>query len=107
VDNTKPTVSSVDPANNKVITAADKALVITFSENIKAGSAFSNIKVTNPDGVAVNPLYKVINGKTLTLTRNGYYINGLTYTTTLPTGSITDTAGNTLAAARKTHRNQC
>ncbi|OPY22830.1 MAG: hypothetical protein A4E26_01138 [Methanobacterium sp. PtaU1.Bin097] len=73
--------------------------MITFSENIKAGSAFTNIKVTNPDGVAVNPLYKVINGKTLTLTRNGYYINGLTYTITLPTGSITDTAGNTLATA--------
>jgi parallel beta-helix repeat protein len=99
VDNTKPTVTSVDPANNKVITVADKALVITFSENIKAGSAFTSIKVTNPDGVKVDPLYKVINGKTLTLTRNGYYINGLTYTITLPTGSITDTAGNTLAAA--------
>ena len=99
VDNTKPTVTGVDPANNKVITVADKALVITFSENIKAGSAFTSIKVTNPDGVKVDPLYKVINGKTLTLTRNGYYINGITYTITLPTGSITDTAGNTLATA--------
>ncbi|OPY24688.1 MAG: Copper resistance protein CopC [Methanobacterium sp. PtaU1.Bin097] len=75
---------------------ANKALIITFSEAIKAGSAFSSIKVTNPDGVRVNPLYKVINGKTLTLTRNGNYINGLTYTITLPTGSITDTAGNTI-----------
>jgi hypothetical protein len=26
----------------------------------------------------------------------GNYINGLTYTNTLPTGSITDTAGNTI-----------
>jgi methionine-rich copper-binding protein CopC len=94
IDTTRPTVTSVDPANNKIITVADKALVITFSENIKAGSAFTSIKVTNPDGVKVDPLYKVINGKTLTLTRNGYYINGLTYTITLPTGSITDTAGN-------------
>jgi hypothetical protein len=73
--------------------------VITFSENIKAGSAFTSIKVTNADGVSVDPLYKVINGKILTLTRNGNYINGLTYTITLPTGSITDTAGNTLAVA--------
>jgi outer membrane protein assembly factor BamB/methionine-rich copper-binding protein CopC len=96
VDNTKPTVTSVNPANNKVINVTNKAIVITFSENIKAGSAFSNIKVTNPDGVKVNPLYKVINGKTLTLTRNGNYINGLTYTITLPTGSITDTAGNAI-----------
>ncbi len=96
-DTTRPTVTSVDPANNKIINVADKALVITFSENIKTGSAFTNIKVTNPDGVSVNPLYKVINGKTLTLTRNGYYINGLTYTITLPTGSITDTAGNALS----------
>jgi PKD repeat protein len=96
---TSPTVSSVDPTNNKVINVANKALVITFSENIKAGSAFTSIKVTNPDGVKVNPLYKAINGKTLTLTRNGYYINGLTYTITLPTGSITDTAGNTLKTA--------
>jgi PKD repeat protein len=93
---TSPTVSSVDPTNNKVINVANKALVITFSENIKAGSAFSIIKVTNPDGVSVNPLYKVINGKTLTLTRNGYYINGLSYTITLPTNSITDTAGNNI-----------
>jgi PKD repeat protein/methionine-rich copper-binding protein CopC len=98
VDNVAPSVISVDPANNKVIKVANKALVITFSENIKAGSAFTSIKVTNPDGVKVKPLYKVINGKTLTLTRNGYYINGLTYTITLPTGSITDTAGNTLTA---------
>ena len=97
VDNAKPTVTSVNPANNKVISGVNRAIVITFSENIKAGSAFSNIKVTNPDGVAVKPLYKVINGKTLTLTRNGNYINGLTYTITLPTGSITDTAGNALS----------
>jgi len=97
VDNAKPTVTSVNPANNKVISGVNKAIVITFSENIKAGSAFSNIKVTNPDGVSVKPLYKVINGKTLTLTRNGNYINGLTYTITLPTGSITDTAGNALS----------
>jgi hypothetical protein len=95
-DTTPPTVTTVDPTNNKVINTANKALVITFSENIKAGSAFTSIKVTNPDGVKVNPLYKVINGKTLTLTRNGYYINGLTYTITLPKGSITDTAGNTI-----------
>jgi len=95
---TPPTVVSVDPTNNKVINVANKALIITFSENIKEGSAFSNIKVTNPDGVSVNPLYKVINGKTLTLTRNGNYINGLTYTITLPTGSITDTAGNAITA---------
>jgi len=99
MDFVKPTVSSVNPTNNKVINVANKALVITFSEKIKAGSAFSNIKVTNPDGVKVNPLYKVINGKTLTLTRNGNYINGLTYTITLPKGSITDTAGNTLKTA--------
>jgi len=99
VDFVKPTITSVNPANNKVINVANKALVITFSENIKAGSAFTSIKVTNPDGVKVNPLYKVINGKTLTLTRNGYYINGLTYTITLPTNSITDTAGNTLKTA--------
>ena len=98
-DSTPPTITSVDPTNNKVINVANKALVITFSENIKAGSAFTSIKVTNPDGVKVNPLYKVINGKTLTLTRNGYYINGLTYTITLPKGSITDTAGNTLKTA--------
>jgi len=98
VDFAKPTVTSVNPANNKVINVANKALVITFSENIKAGSAFTSIKVTNPDGVKVKPLYKVINGKTLTLTRNGYYINGLTYTITLPTNSITDTAGNTITA---------
>jgi len=96
VDFAKPTITSVNPANNKVINVANKALVITFSEAIKAGSAFTSIKVTNPDGVKVNPLYKVINGKTLTLTRNGNYINGLTYTITLPTGSITDTAGNTI-----------
>ena len=99
IDTTQPTVTSVNPANNMVINTANKALVITFSEAIKAGSAFTSIKVTNPDGVKVNPLYKVISGKTLTLTRNGYYINGLTYTITLPTGSITDTAGNTLATA--------
>jgi methionine-rich copper-binding protein CopC len=98
VDFAKPTVTSVNPANNKVINVANKALVITFSENIKAGSAFTSIKVTNPDGVKVKPLYKVINGKTLTLTRNGNYINGLTYTITLPTNSITDTAGNTITA---------
>jgi outer membrane protein assembly factor BamB/methionine-rich copper-binding protein CopC len=99
IETVPPTVVSVDPTNNKVINVANKALVITFSENIKAGSVFTSIKVTNPDGVAVKPLYKVINGKTLTLTRNGYYINGLTYTITLPTGSITDTAGNTLKTA--------
>ena len=97
VDNAKPTVTSVNPTNNKIINMVNKAIVITFSENIKAGSAFTSIKVTNPDGVAVKPLYKVINGKTLTLTRNGNYINGLTYTITLPTGSITDTAGNALS----------
>lgn len=96
IDTTPPTITKIDPANNTTINNTSKVITITFSEPIKIGSTYNNIKVTNSGGIKVSILSN-ITGNTLTLTcSSGSYNNGTTYTINIPTNAVTDKAGNNL-----------
>ena len=90
-DTTLPSVTSVDPANNSN-TLPNKVIKITFSEPIKAGNMYIELK--NSTGSLV-PITTSINGSVLTINHSALLTNGK-HTLILHTGSITDVAGNQL-----------
>ena len=94
VDTIAPTVSSNDPSNNAKIKVTDKAITITFSEPIQAGSAYDGISVTGPSGTVL--MSKSINGNVLTLTPISNYVDGF-YSVNIPIDAVTDLTGNGLA----------
>ena len=97
IDTLSPKVTKIDPANNSMINNTSKIITITFSEPIKTGSTYNNIRVTNSGGIKVSILGN-IKGNILTLTRSsGSYVDGTTYIITMPTNAVTDIAGNGLA----------
>jgi len=96
VDTTAPIISSNDPSNNAKIKIIDKAITITFSEPIQAGSAYDSISVTGPSGTVL--MSKSINGNVLTLTPISNYVEG-SYSINIPINAITDLTGNDLVSA--------
>ncbi len=90
-DNIAPTVKTVDPTNNAINIAADKAIKVTFNEAIKAGTGW--IELTNSNGTLIPSTWS-INGNVLTVTANSTLTHGVKYTLLIHTGSVTDTAGN-------------
>ena len=95
IDAVPPTVISIDPVNKAKIKAVNKEIKIIFSEPIQAGSAYNSISVTGPSGAI--SITKSISGNVLTLTPTSSYVDGL-YNVNIPTGAVTDLAGNDLAA---------
>ncbi|MCE7698683.1 MAG: Ig-like domain-containing protein [Methanobacterium paludis] len=92
-DSIAPTVKSIDPVKKAVNVAVNKVIKITFSETIKAGTLWFELKTSN--GTTVNVTY-AINGNILTLTPSAL-TKGTNYTLILHTGSVKDLAGNNLA----------
>ena len=87
-----PTVISVDPANNANV-LVNKAIKVTFSEPIKLGNGYIELKTSNGTVISIN---KSISGSVLTITPVDPLINGTKYTLILHTGSVSDLVGNTL-----------
>lgn len=56
------TVISTDPANGTVNVPLNKTIIVTFSDNILAGSDYDNITVKLSNG-SVKTIIKVISGK--------------------------------------------
>ena len=94
VDTLPPTVKSIDPANNAFINVISKVITVTFSEPVKVGNGYIELK--NSSGTAV-PFTKTISGNTLTITPTGLLSSGIKYTVIVHTGSVTDLAGNPVA----------
>ena len=92
-DSVAPTVKSVDPVNKAVNVAVNKVITVTFSEAIKAGTSWFELKTSNGTVVPVTPS---INGNVLTITPSAL-TKGTKYALILHTGSVTDLAGNNLA----------
>ena len=90
---TSPTVTKVDPANGAIRVARNKAIKITFNENIKKGSEWIELKASNVNPVTI---YKSISGKVLTISHALLKAN-TRYTLILHTGAVTDQAGNPVA----------
>ncbi|MCE7697650.1 MAG: Ig-like domain-containing protein [Methanobacterium paludis] len=93
-DGVAPNVKSVDPVNKAVNVAVDKVIKVTFSEAIKVGTGWFELKSSNGTIVSVT---SSINGNVLTITPVNALIKGTKYALILHTGSVTDLAGNNLA----------
>ena len=91
---TSPTVKTVDPANNSANVPTNKVIKITFSESIKAGNNWIELKDSSGK---VIPTTISISGTTMTIKPNALLAKGVKYNITLHTGSLTDLAGNPIA----------
>jgi len=95
VDIKSPTVNSIDPINNALNVSISKSITVTFSEPVKAGNNWIELKTS--DGAAVS-FTTVISNNVLTVTPAALLNKGVKYSLILHTGSIVDLAGNPLAA---------
>ena len=93
-DSVKPVVSVIDPANKAVNVAVNKVITVTFSEPIKVGNGYIELKDSN--GAAV-PFTKSVNGTVLTITPKSALVQGMTYSVIVHTGSVTDLVGNNVS----------
>ena len=93
IDKISPTITSTDPIKNAINVPVNKVIKITFSEPIKAGSMWIDLK--DHSGKLI-PTTKSIAGNVLTINHSTLFSTG-TYSLSLHTGSITDLAGNPLA----------
>jgi len=87
-------VTTVDPANNEVNVSVNQTITVKFSESIKAGTNYIELK--NSSGIAV-PFTTSINNNVLTIKPTALLAKGVKYNITLHTGCVTDLAGNPLA----------
>jgi methionine-rich copper-binding protein CopC len=99
-DTTPPTVTSNNPVNDATGVSLTSPVVITFSENIVAGTNFAGIYIKNlTTGNTVSIASKTISGNTLTIKQTNSRISNNQYKVYLPAGAIKDAAGNNLASA--------
>ena len=98
-DKTAPTIKSVDPSNKAVNVSINKIIKVTFSEAIKAGNNWIELKDSSGKAVSFT---KSINGSVLTVTPTSSLAKGTRYTLTLHTGSLTDLSGNKIALCGST-----
>ena len=95
-DNTPPTISSRNPADNATNVAVNSNVTITFSENVAIDNA-GQIQLrllSNDDQV---PSSKTVNGSTLTINPNSNLVDGTDYYLFIGGGGIEDLAGNSFA----------
>lgn len=95
IDNISPTVSSCNPTTGATGIGCDKAITITFNENIKANST-CNIILKASNGTTIT-ITKSISGKVLTITHSSKLAANTKYTLTIYSGSIIDFASNPVA----------
>jgi Ca2+-binding RTX toxin-like protein len=100
-DTTAPLLSSLSPVDNATGVLPGANLVLTFNENIKAGSG--NIVLYTGSGVVVQTIaitdtnQIMIDGSTLTINPQNDLAPGSAYYLTFPSGVIKDIAGNNFA----------
>ena len=95
VDKTAPAVTSSSPSKNATGVSTSASVIITFSENILQGSAFSNI--TLKKGSSTVSSTKTISGNKLTIKPSNSMSSSTTYTVTIPASAVKDSAGNIVA----------
>ena len=88
-----PTVKTITPSNNFLNVPTNQVIKITFSEPIKSGSLWIELKNSSRKLI---PITTLINNNILTINHEALLTNGK-YTLSLHTGSITDLTGNHLA----------
>jgi hypothetical protein len=98
-DTTPPTLDSSIPIDGSTSFLLDSNIILTFSENIQAGSG--NIVISNGTDtrtISVTDSSQVtISGKTVTINPTTDLTEGATYHITIASGVILDSAGNPYA----------
>lgn len=96
IPDSPPAVVSTDPSPGAIDVPADRVISINFSEDIVAGAGYNLITVTDSDNNPVT-IAKNINGSTLNVDPDVNLGYSTTYTVTVPTGAVQDSAGSTTA----------
>ena len=99
IDTIPPTLTVGDPLKNAVNVTRDKVIKLTFSEPIKVGNMWIELKSS---GGTVIPIATSINGKVLTINHVDLLEPGTKYNLILHSGCVTDLAGNPLALVIRT-----
>jgi hypothetical protein len=95
-DSTGPKAVAGSPARNSVNVPVDKVITTTFNENIVVANE-AGIRLVSSSGAVVPVTISVV-GKVLTVTPTGTLNTSTKYTLVLAAGSVTDNAGNPIAA---------
>jgi Uncharacterized protein conserved in bacteria len=98
-DGTAPTIKSTSPTNKATNIAVNKVIKVTFSESIKAGTIWVELKTSSGKSVAVTTS---VSGSVLTITPASNLTEGTTYTLLVHSGSVTDLSGNKYVYAGST-----
>lgn len=98
IEELPPVVLSTTPGDGATDFPSGKAIIVTFNENVTAGSAYGGIEVRDFDGNVV-PVTKDLAGAKLVLTPDTALQSGGHYTVTVPPGAVQDTMGMVLEAA--------
>jgi hypothetical protein len=99
-DTKAPIVTGTDPTNGATGVSLISPVVITFSENILAGTNYSKIYIKNlSSGAVVSIASKTISGNTLTIKQTNPRKANTQYQVYIPASAVKDTSSNNLAAA--------
>ena len=98
-DTTPPTLSATSPTDGETGVTANASIVLTFSETVQAGSG--NITITDGGSdvrtIAITDPQVTISGATVTINPTADLNPGTAYDVIIPSGVITDAAGNPFA----------
>lgn len=105
-DNIAPTLATLSPLDDATDVGVNSNLVMTFDENVKAGTA-GNIVIYNGSGsvfetIPYNDSRITYSGKTATINPTGTFANSSEYYVQIGNTAITDTAGNAYAGINDT-----
>ncbi len=99
VDTTAPTLNSSTPSDNAAAVAVGDNIVLTFNENVFAGSG--NIVISNGAGdtrtIAVGDPQVSIVGNQVTINPTADFLNSASYNVQMASGALRDAAGNAYA----------
>ena len=90
-----PKITSTNPTSNATKVSRTSAIIITFNNNISAGSSYSGIYVKNTSSGAKLTIAKSISGNILTIKTSPRSSN-TTYLVYIPTGAVKNAYGNQL-----------
>ena len=100
VDDSKPTVTDYDPADDATNVEIDSNITVTFSEPVQRGTGLIEIHAGAPDGAvfesydAATSANLTIDGSTLSIDPSGNLVSDTHYYLTFAEGTILDLAGN-------------
>ena len=90
-DLTLPTIKSTDPPNKAINAAVNKVITVKFSESIKKGKMYIELKNSAGKNVAVTTS---VSGNILIITPVNKLARGTKYILMVHSGSVTDLSGN-------------